>query len=510
MQSPDLLLNAATRFGERPCVIEGDRVLTFAEVDARADRLAGALLAGGLRRGDRVALLAGNVLEYLEVQVATMRAGLILVPLNFRLAVPELAYIVGDSRPRVLVHGPGHAEAAAALGVERTIHLGDAGTGEPYAEVLAQGEPWPAGTPRPRLDAEAANVILYTSGTTGRPKGAVISNGALMARLNMFAIEWGNRPGATFVQALPMFHIASHAAYSYTYVGATIVMVPEFRPAGVLELISRVRATHVMLVPTMINMVLDEPTLADADLSHLEMILYGASAIPPEVLRRALAAFGCGFLQIYGMTETAASSLLRPADHDPDRFPERLASAGTDSLGTETRVVDGDDVEVPPGELGEVVIRGPIVMDGYWNAPEATAEALRGGWMHTGDIGYRSTDGYLYISDRLKDMIVSGAENVYPREVEDVLYEHPAVADAAVIGVPDERWGERVHALVVTRAGVEVDLDALLAHCRSRLAGYKVPKTAELVDELPRNATGKVLRKDLRARYWAGHDRHVN
>ena len=508
MNSPDILVNAAKRFPDRDCVIEGDRSITFAEAHHRADRLAASLIALGLRPGDRVALLAANELEYLEIQVAAMRARLILVPLNFRLAVPELAYIVSDSAPRVLIHGTGYAEQAAALDVADTFHLGPGGTGRPYTELLAADHQAP--DPRPALDDAAACTILYTSGTTDRPKGAIISNRALLARLNMFAIEMGLRPGDVFVQPLPMFHIAAHVSYSFAYIGATNVMVAGFDPPAVLALLERHHATHVLLVPTMIRLLVEHPAMTDAELSSLRLVLYGASPIQPDLLRRALPAFDCDFVQFYGMTETAGGSLLRPADHDPEGAPELLTAAGTDSLSAETRVVDDQDRSVPAGVTGEIVVRGPIVMDGYWNAPEATAEALRNGWMHTGDMGHVGENGYLYVSDRLKDMIVSGGENVYPREVEDVLLQHPGIAEATVIGLPDEQWGERVHALVVPRPDVTVDPAEVIAHCRSQLAGFKAPKTVELTTELPRNATGKVMKRELRERYWGGHDRRVS
>ncbi|MCZ7526509.1 MAG: long-chain fatty acid--CoA ligase [Acidimicrobiia bacterium] len=506
MEVPDLLSNSAKRFPDRPAVVEGARSLTFAELHERAGRAAAAFTAAGLRRGDRVAFLAFNELEYLEILVATQRAGLIVVPLNFRLAVPELAFMVGDSAPGLLVHGPGLREQAEALGVGRTWHLGSDGAGDAYEDALDAA---PTPVDPPRLDHADAAAILYTSGTTGRPKGAVLSNGAVWARCTMFGLEVGMTPGDVFVQPLPMFHMAANMSQAFAYTGGTNVMVKAFDPALVVGELARHRATHVLLVPTMINLLCEEPTLAGADLSALRMVLYGASPIPPEVLRRAIAALRCDFLQFFGMTETAGSSLLRPADHDPDGHPEWLPSAGTDSLSFETRVVDPDDRPLPPGEVGEIVCRGPSVMDGYWNAPEATMEALRGGWMHTGDLGYRSADGYLYVTDRLKDMIVSGGENVYPREVEDALYEHPAVLEAAVIGVPHERWGEAVHALVVPRAGEAPNPEELIAHCRVRLAGYKVPKSVELVDELPKNPTGKILKRLVREPYWEGHERRV-
>jgi acyl-CoA synthetase (AMP-forming)/AMP-acid ligase II len=493
MEAPDLLTQGATRFPQRACVVESDRARTFAEADEHAARGAAAMRAAGVRSGDRVALLARNELEYLEIMAASQRAEAILVPLNNRLTTPELAYIVADCSPRLLIQGPGYADVAAALDVEHTWHLGDEGTGRPYDGVLAATEPMPRGV----LDSAAAGTILYTSGTTGRPKGAVLSNGALATRMLFIVVESGARSGDVFVQTLPMFHIAANISAAYAVIGGTNVMVTAFDPAEVVALLARHRATAILLVPTTINRLCDEPSLLTADLSALRLVHYGASPIPPEVLRRALRLLRCGFLQYFGMTETSGCTLLRPDDHDPECHPERLASAGTETLTFSVRVVDGEDRAVGPGEVGEVVCRGPAVMDGYWNNPEATAEALRGRWMHTGDLGYRDANGYLFITDRLKDMIVTGGENVYPREVEDVIYEHPGVLEAAVIGIPDERWGEAVHAIVVPR-GAGPSGDELLDHCRARLAGYKVPKSVEFVDALPRNVTGKVLKRELR------------
>jgi len=507
MEVPDTLQNAVTRFPDRVCVVEGDRARTFAEVNEQADRAVTAFRDLGLRRGDRVAILAENELEYVELPLATVRAGLIFVPLNFRLTVPELVSVTRGCAPRLLIHGAGYARASEQLDIEHTWHLGPDGTGDAYDARIAAATP--ADT-EPLVDAAAPAAIMYTSGTTGSPRGALISCGAVWARANLMVAEAQIRSGDVFVQALPMFHIAAHTAVGFTYQGATVVLLKGFDPAETIRVMAGHRATHVLLVPTMINLLTLEPSLPQADLSQLRMVMYGASPMPPQVLRRALDLLpGPGFLQFFGMTETFGASLLRPADHDPNRFPERLASAGTDSVSFRTRVVDASDTDLPPGVVGQVLSRGPTLMDGYWNDRQATIEALRGGWMHTGDLGYRSHDGYLYITDRVKDMVVSGGENVYPREIEDVLYEHPAVLDAAVLGIPDRRWGERVHALVVLKADQSADGTALLAHCRERLAGYKVPKSVEFIDDLPRNATGKVLKHVLRERFWHSQDRRV-
>ncbi|HEY1281404.1 MAG TPA: long-chain-fatty-acid--CoA ligase [Acidimicrobiales bacterium] len=497
MQVADLVRNAARRFPGRDAVREGSRVRTFAELDRQADALAAALLARGLQSGDRVALLAQNELEYVEIQVAAQRAGVVLVPLNFRLAVPELEFIVADSGARVLLHGPGYEGAAGKLAVDTVIHLGPDGVGERYDDVVAAHAGARLDAP---LDAERPACILYTSGTTGRPKGAVLSNLALYARCAAMAIDFRTRPGSVFVQTLPMFHISANTAYSFTYTGSTIVLVKDFSVAGVVETLHRSAATHVLMVPGTINLFVNEPGIEREQFEHLRLVIYGASSIAPDVLRRAIAVFGCDFLQLFGMTETSACSILRQEDHDPVGRPDLLSSAGTDAVSFETKVVDPTGQECEPGVVGEIVARGPALMSAYWANPAATAEAMRDGWMHTGDLGHRSAEGYLFVTDRLKDMIVTGGENVYPREVEDVLFAHPAVLEAGVIGVPDARWGERVHAVVVLRPDGSASAEELIAHCRDELAGYKCPKTVEFIAALPKNATGKVLKRELRAR----------
>ncbi|HVX23705.1 MAG TPA: long-chain-fatty-acid--CoA ligase [Acidimicrobiales bacterium] len=507
---PDLVRNPAHRFPDRTCIIEGARSLTFAEVDRRADRLAAALAARGLRPGDRIALLALNELEYLEIQVGSQRAGTVLVPLNFRLTASEVAGILADCSARLLIHGPGLAavaeDAAGWAGVADVVHLGPDGIGQPYDELLADGGQVPSEqmpsegmqAASAALAADAAANILYTSGTTGRPKGAVLTNLGFYARSAALCLDVRAAPGSVFLQALPMFHIAANTAYSFTFCGSTIVLMREFSVDGLVDALHRYRATHLLLVPTMINAVNHHPGIDDHRFDHLQLVIYGASPIAPEVLKRAIDLFGCGFFQLYGMTETFACSVLRPEDHDPDGRPDLLASAGTDALTFETAVVDPDGRPCPAGVVGEIVARGPALMAEYFGAPDATAASLRDGWMHTGDLGYRDRSGYLFVTDRLKDMVITGGENVYPREVEDVLYAHPAVLEAAVIGLPDPRWGERVHAVVVLRPGAAVDEAALIAHCRASLTGYKCPRSVAFVDDLPKNATGKVLKKELR------------
>jgi long-chain acyl-CoA synthetase len=503
---PDLLANAVLRFPGRTCLIQDDRSLTFAEVDARADRLAQAFQASGLRPGDRVALLSLSEIEYTEIQVAAQRAQVIFVPLNFRLARPELAAIVADCAPKLLIHGPGYAEAATSLACPQTWHLGADGAGERYDDVLARFEPSGDHT---YLDSDTTCTILYTSGTTGKSKGAITSNGAIFARINLYALEHSVRAGGTFLFPIPMFHVSSSLAYTFTYCGCTVVQMRNFDVREAVALLERHRVTHAVFVPTMIGRVIEQLIAEPADLSALGLIIYGGSPIAPEILRRGMATLGCDFAQGYGLTEAVNATMLRREEHDPDARPELLTSAGKASISYDVRIFGPDDTELPPGEVGELVVAGPGVMDGYWNSPEETAHVLRGGWLHTGDLGYRSEDGFLYITDRLKDVIVSGGENVYTREVEDALHDHEAVLEVAVVGIPSPKWGEAVHAVVVLRKGASVESAELIAHCRERLAAYKAPKSVEIVDDLPKNASGKILKREVRAVYWRGVDRAV-
>lgn len=494
---PDLLGYGLVHHPHKPAVICEDRSISFAELHSRVNALVSWFRRNGLRAGDRVALLARNELEYIEIQLAACRGGFMLVPINFRLAPAEVAWILDDAMPAAFIHGAG-------LGVE-TKGIPVLPLGSVYEAALA-GETPDTGLPLP-LDASAQCVILYTSGTTGRPKGAVLSNQALYARVNANLFDYQIQTADVFLQCLPMFHIASTVSYSFLAAGGTNVMLRDFSVEAVLDRLSRHRVTAALMVPTMINTLVNSTGLDGADKSTLAKLIYGASPIPPVVLAQAIEKLGCRFYQAFGMTETNAVTMLRPDDHDPLRYPERLASAGTAAIGMVMRVVDDQDRDVKQGETGEVVCQGPAVMDGYWGNPDATAEAMRGGWMHTGDLGHIDAAGYLYVTDRKKDMIISGGENVYPREVEDVLYAHPGVLEAAVIGVPDEHWGERVHAVIVRRDGAVADVDHILQFVRSRVAGYKAPKTGEFVDTLPKNATGKVLKTALRTRFRAGQKR---
>lgn len=489
----DLVAEAARRDPNGAAVVSEDRRLSYGELDDRVGRLGTGLRRQGLRVGDRVALLSDNELECLEIQAACVRSGFTLVSLNSRLAVPELEYILRDCAPSILIAGRREEDRCAQLG--RRVGLSSLCTlGVPrsmtgYDSLLSS----PGDLDADPLDLDLLTTILYTSGTSGRPKGAMIDRAGMTARVLVNALELQARPDDVFLECLPMFHISAFLAYAYAYVGATAVMLRSFSPRLCLEMIADEQVTSMVLVPTMIRMILDDPDLDLINTASLRLLIYGGAAIDPPLLRRALERFGCGFHQQYGMTETGAQSILRTWDHVPGD-DQALASAGRDAVTFEVRVVDGDDRPLGVGGIGEVVCRGPAVMSGYWALEETTASTLRGGWMHTGDLGYRDERGLLHIVDRRNDLIITGGENVYPREVEAALGDL-GIGEVAVIGLPDERWG---HVVVGVIEGEAPSDEALATYLRERIAGYKVPRRWVRVDHLPRNASGKVLKTALR------------
>ncbi len=501
------------------CIEFGERRIPYREAHAQVNRLARALASQGLGPGDRFAILAKNCAEYPFFYFAASKCGAVPVPLNYRLAPPELAFIVRDAGARLVV---ARADLVATLDSVRD-ELGDVKTWVSldgprpegwidYAEWLAGQQ---GGAPEHRGEADDDLYQMYTSGTTGRPKGAVITQAAAAANLIQQIAAVKTLPDDHTLVVAPLYHAAAAltALGSMSYGGSMLVQ-EDFSPVEVVKALSEGGVTRTTLVPAMIQACLVMvPDAAQRDYARLHTIIYGASPIAADVLRKAIEVFRCDFTQGYGMTETtAALTFLSPADHRRalESKPELLLSAGRPLPGTEVRIVDENDQPVPAGTVGQIVARGDQLMRGYWNMAEATEEALRGGWMHTGDAGILDEEGFLFIQDRVKDMIVSGGENVYPREVENALFEHPAVADVAVLGVPDEKFGEGVKAIVVLRAGQEASEDDLVEFCKGRLAGYKRPRSVDFIAELPRNASGKVLKKELREKYWAGHERRVS
>jgi acyl-CoA synthetase (AMP-forming)/AMP-acid ligase II len=493
----------------------GPRALTYAEQHDRVARLAGALRALGVSAGTRVAILGLNSDRYAELLLAIPWADGVILPVNIRWSAAEILYSLDDSATDILVVDDAFAALVPALrqgrpSLRNVIHMGDEPTPPQmlaYEQLVAEG---------PRVDdvrrsGDALAGVFYTGGTTAFPKGVMLSHAnVLTSALGMQVMCPSAIPGGRLLHAAPMFHLADFGAWLVqSLVGGTHVFVPSFEAASVLTTIETHEITNTLLIPTMIQMLVDHPDATTRDLGSVRVIFYGGSPISESLLQRAMKLFpSADFVQGYGMTELApAATLLTPADH---RAGGRLHSAGRAAPHAEVRIVDPHDNEVPMGVVGEVVVRGGNVMRGYWNKPAETAEALRGGWMHTGDGGYLDEDGFLYIVDRIKDMIVSGGENVYSAETENAIAKHPAVAACAVIGVPDEHLGERVHAVIVLRPGATATADEISAHVKSLIAGYKTPRSVDFVDALPLSGAGKVLKRDLRAPYWETSDRAVH
>jgi long-chain acyl-CoA synthetase len=472
----DVVREAASARGNHVAIRHRDRELTYAELDARSNRLAQALRAAGVGKDSRVAHLDRTAPEIVELLFATSKIGAVTVPLNWRLAPAELAAVVADAQPDVLIAGEAYADVAAPNVVV---------AGPEYERWLNAHDPVDPGG---RGEPDDTVLQLYTSGTTGVPKGVLTTHRNLAAAVES-SPRWEFDADTISMTPLPMFHIGGIGwAFLGLWNAATTVLVGEFVPEDVLDVLERQRVTNTIFVPTMLQLLCAVPGAEERDYSALRSIAYGASPITTPVLKDALRTFRCSLYGVYGLTESTGGVMqLDPADHAHERL---LRSAGRPFPWVELKIVDG-----------EVWLRAPNVTPGYFNRPEETAAALTDdGWLKTGDGGCLDDDGYLFLTDRIKDMIVSGGENVYPVEVEEALAQHPDVAEVAVIGVPDERWGETVKALVVARAGRSPTADELVAFARERLAGYKLPRTVEFVDDLPRTPSGKVLKRELRER----------
>jgi len=517
-------LHGRTR-GDKPALFFEGRTTTYAQLDRQTAQVANGLLAEGVRQGDRVAYLGKNSDRYFEILFGCARMGAVMTPVNWRLAEPEVVYIVADAEARVLfVDEFGAAVVARIAGqlpgvVKIVVVDGQAGEWESYdawrdrQSAADQAEP---------VSPHAVAVQLYTSGTTGRPKGVQITHFNFYA-FNEYAakhpdqcpadMDWNRWEDADVsMVAMPIFHISGTGwGVVGIYSGAFTVVLREFDNAAVIETIRTFKVSKTVLVPTTIQMMLDYPGLQPDDFASMSDFLYGASPIPLDLLERAVKVFGCGFVQLYGMTETCGAVTYLPREDHRAGNP-RMRSAGKAVPGVKIRIMDPENDKIlGPNQVGEICILSPTTMAGYWKQEAETARCIGAdGWVRTGDAGMMDEDGYVYISDRVKDMIVSGGENVYPAEVENAMYGHPDIAEVAVIGVPDSHWGEAVKAVVVPKPGANPDPGEILEFTRRRIAGYKTPKSVDFIDALPRNASGKVLKRDLRAPYWAGRDRQVN
>jgi long-chain acyl-CoA synthetase len=515
----DIARLQARRRGDATALTFEGRAVSYAAFDRHASQVANGLIGLGVKPGDRVTYLGKNSDLYFEALFGATKAGAVMAPINWRLAPPEVRYIVGDAAAKVLFVGPEFIEQAVALlpeltTVEHVIAMEGAAGGWPSFEAWRDAQD--ATDPNLAIDYEDVALQLYTSGTTGYPKGAMLSHRAMLKPriLQKQADDEWNRwgEGEVSLVAMPVFHIGGTGwGIMGLYNGAKGVVAREFDPNKVLDFIEADRISKMFMVPSAMQIVVRQPRAREVDYSCLKFMMYGASPIPLDLLKECMEVFGCGFVQMYGMTETNGTIVaLPPEDHDPKGNP-RMRSAGKALPGVEIAIWDEAGHPVPTGQVGEIVTRSPANMTGYWNKPDATAKTIdAAGWLRTGDAGYLDADGYVFIHDRVKDMIISGGENVYPAEVENAIFGHPAVADVGVIGVPDEKWGEAVKAVVALKPGAEATPAEIIAWARERIAAFKCPKSVDFVDAVPRNPSGKILRRELREPYWAGVERRVN
>ncbi|MEO6396902.1 MAG: long-chain-fatty-acid--CoA ligase [Tepidiformaceae bacterium] len=517
----DVLNHAVKLFGDKPASKDGEVGYTYHEMSERIHRLAAGLLSLGLQPGDHIAILANNSHRYLETYFVTDIAGMPLSPLNTRLAAHEFEFILNDGEVKAIILGPefvdvyndfkgGTPDLAHVITLECEVEGGVS-----YEKLIADNAP--LGHSVREWDEDDMLNLCYTGGTTGLPKGVMLSQRAIVSNAEHAILTLGFAERDIWLHVAPMFHLAdAWACYAITMVGGLHVFIPGFAPQAALEAIRDHKVTKTIMVPTMINFLVNFPGVRDYDCSSVDLLLYGASPMPVDRVKAAVEVFGPKLCQAYGMTETAplltAMKLEWTHYEGTEEETRRLASCGREITGVEVRVVDqktGEDVK--PGQFGEIVARGPNVMLGYWKRPQETEEALRGGYMHTGDVATIDKKNFIFIVDRAKDMIISGGENIYCTEVENAIYEHPAVLEASVIGIPDAKWGEAVLAVVVPRAGATPTESDIIEHCRTLIAGYKCPKSVVFLQTpLPKSGAGKILKTELRKPYWEGAEKMVN
>lgn len=518
MQFTQGLHRAVQQRPQAVATVCGTRVHSFAQVHDRVARLAGGLLKLGVKRHDRVAILSLNSDRYLECYLACAWIGAVVNPINFRWSIPEVVYSIVDSQSKVLITDDQFAPQATTICqnspcIEHQLFIGDSTC---PSNMIASEEL--IACHQPVADAEIGHDelfgIFYTGGTTGKPKGVMLSHLNIATSALAVLTEGMYPEGTVALHAAPMFHLADMMVTASVLLrGGSHIIAPVFRPDLVLNLIEQWQITDLLLVPAMLQALADHPTIHSARTTSIARVLYGASPVSEALLNRAMAALPTAtFTQIYGMTEmSAVMTALSPYHHSRQgQSSGKLRSGGRACCHVQVQIMDPDDRPLPHDQVGEICVRGPNIMQGYLNQPEATAEALRNGWMHTGDMGYMDDDGYVFIVDRLKDMIITGGENVYSTEVENAIAKHPAVAAVSVIGIPSPEWGESVHACIVLRSGQNLTLEALSSHCKTLIAGYKCPRSIEIFDQLPLSGAGKVLKTALREKFWGSSQRKVS
>lgn len=498
-------------------IIFKDKKLTYQELNRRVNYLVSAMAAKGIGKGDRVAILSKNCPEYMEAYGLAEKGGIILVPINWRLVAREIKYMLTDSGTKAIIVSPEYTQLINSIRPELPevkiyLSLESPAPGyEFYEDVLAQGSP---DEPIVEIDPDDLAYIIYSSGTTGLPKGIMLTHGGQLDCAVHQLAEMRSAEHFVHLAMMPLFHSGGKSStLSHFFRGCTIVIMPEFNPQEVLETIQREKVSVTQMVPSMVVFLLDYPDFAKYDLSSLQTIFYVGSPMPLDLLKRAIKAFGQIFCQGYGLGESGPlATFLNREDHVTQGDPqvlERLKSCGKPALAGEVRIIGDKGEEVKPGEVGEIILKSQRLMKGYWNQPEKTTASLRNGWLYTGDMATVDEDGYIYIVDRKADLIISGGENIYPREIEEVLYTHPAVLEAAVIGVPDDKWGETVKAYISLRQGTTATETEIIDFCKLNLASYKKPKTVEFLSEIPKNASGKIVKTVLRDKYWSGREKKV-
>ena len=514
----DIMLRNALFHTNREAFIYDNKKITFREYNERVNSLIHALADMGVKKGEVLGVLSWNCLEYADVFGAAGKGGVILAPFNVRLSARELEYLINDSGASTVFVDPELADTVSALKhkISRVRNLISLESSLPgmyfHADLLSR---YPTNEPDVEVDDETPLLLLYTSGTTGVPKGALYTQGQWREDILTHSIEMPVTPNDKGLLIMPYFHIGGviwHAVLLHK--GASNVIMKSFDPRAVLSAIESEKVTSMCVVPTHIAALLDVPDISNYDTSSLKRVKYVGSPMPVELLKRAIGTWGPIFFQGYGQTESGPDiSFLKEEEHDvlhkSSKEQKRLLSCGRPAIDVHVRIVDNKHNDVRVGETGEIIVQSRHIMKKYWNKPEETKSTIIDGWLHTGDMGSYDEDGYIYIVDRKKDMIISGGENIYPREVEEVLYQHPAVLECAVFGIPDPKWVEVVHAVVSFKKGVDTTAEELIEFCKKHIARYKAPKSVEIVGEIPKSATGKILKKEMRARYQEGAEMKI-